>query len=131
MTDTAIKQLQLVSELVSRPHIDLLHYLLSESQGKYVAHCLDLDLVAVGEDCNKAAENLDSLVKAHIELALATQQFVNLATRAPQSFWEQFVDGHTIDLEPRTLHIRIPKSIQIIPVPESKIRVLARAAHAS
>jgi hypothetical protein len=44
MTDIAIQEL----EFVSLPHLDLLHYLLSGSDGKHVAHCLDLDLVATG-----------------------------------------------------------------------------------
>ena len=129
MTEVAIKEL--LSGLVSLPHLDLLHYLISESEGNYVAHCLDLDLVATGQDCEQAAAKLDGLVKAHIELALATQQFENLATRAPQTFWNQFADGRAVELEPRTLKIQIPEAVQIVPVPESKLRILARAAHAS
>jgi len=131
MTETAIKQLHLMPGLVSLPHLDLLHYLLSESEGKHVAQCLDLDLVAVGEDCDTAAKNLDSLVKAHIELALATQQLANLATKAPQTFWNQYADGTEIELQPRTLLIQIPESVQILPVAESRLRILARAAHAA
>jgi hypothetical protein len=129
MTDIAIKDL--LSEVVSLPHLSLLHYLLSESEGKHIAHCLDLDLVATGRTCEEAAVNLDSLVKAHIELALATRQYANLATKAPQSFWDQFADGKPIELEPRTLHIQIPESVQIVPVSEGKLRILARAAHAA
>ncbi len=129
MTEIAIKELQL--ELVSLPHLDLLHYLLTESAGKHVAHCLDLDLVATGETCEKASLKLDRLVKATIELALATQQFANLVTKAPQNFWDEFADGKSVELEPRILHISIPRSVQIVPVPESRLKVLARAAHAS
>src|ERR1700730_18241864 len=129
MTDIAIKEL--LSESVSLPHLSLLHYLLSESEGKYIAHCLDLDLVATGQKCEEAAAKLDKLVKAHIELALATQQHANLATKAPQSFWDQYADGKPIELEPRTLRIQIPESVQIVPVSESKLRIVARAAHAA
>jgi hypothetical protein len=129
MTDIAIKEL--LSELVSLPRLGLLHYLLTKSEGKHIAHCLDLDLVASGQSCEEAAVNLDSLVKAHIELALAIQQHANLSTKAPQSFWDQFADGKSIELEPRTLHIQIPESVQIVPVSESKLRILARVAHAA
>jgi hypothetical protein len=129
MTDIAIKQL--LSELVSLPHLDILHYLLTESEGKHVAHCLDIDLVATGDSREKAAAKLDNLVKAHIELTLATQQFANIATRAPRIYWDQYTDGNPIELEPRTLRIQIPESVQIVPVSESKLRVLARAAHAA
>jgi hypothetical protein len=129
MTDTATKEL--LSESASLPHLSLLHYLLSESEGKYIAHCLDLDLVATGQSCEEAAVKLDRLVKAHIELALATQQVANLATKAPQSFWDQYADGKPIELEPRTIRIQIPESVQIVPVSESKLRIVARAAHAA
>jgi hypothetical protein len=129
MTDIAIKELR--SESAALPHLSLLHYLLSESGDQQVAHCLDLDLVATGQNCEEAAVNLDRLVKAHIELALATQQLANLATKAPQSFWDQYADGKPIDLKPRTLRIQIPESIQIIPVSEGKLKIVARAAHAA
>jgi len=129
MTDIAVKEL--LSESVSLPHLSLLHYLLSEATGKYIAHCLDLDLVATGQNCEEAAMKLDRLVKAHIELALATQQLANLATKAPQSFWDEYADGKPIELGPRTLCIQIPESVQIVPVSESKLRIVARAAHAA
>jgi hypothetical protein len=129
MTDIAIKQL--LSELVSLPHLDPLHYLLTESEGKHIAHCLDIDLIATGDTREKAAVKLDSLVKAHIELTLATRQYENIATRAPQIYWDQYTEGNPVELEPRTLRIQIPESVQIVPVPESKLRVLARAAHAA
>src|SRR5579863_5737605 len=129
MTDVAIKEL--LSELVSLPHLDLLHYLLSETEGKHIAHCLDLDLVATADSRKNAAQKLDRLVKATIELALATQQFANLVTRAPQNFWNEFAAGNTIELEPKTLQIKIPESVQIVPVSDSTLPILARAAHAS
>lgn len=131
MTDTAIRELLPIPELVSLPHLGLLHYLLTKSGDVHTAHCLDLDLVATGETCEKAGDKLDRLVKATIELALATQDFDNLKTTAPQSFWDEFVDGKEIELKPRTLHIKIPKSVQIVPLSESKLRILARAGHAA
>ncbi len=131
MTDSAIKELP--SSAVSLPHLDLLHYLLSQSEGKHVAHCLDLDLVATAGSREQAAAKLDRLVKATIELAPGTQQFANLATRAPQSFWNDYASGNAVELEPKTLRIRIPESVQIVPLSlsESQLPILARAAHAA
>ena len=128
MTDSAVKELLSVPGMVSLPHLDLLHYLLSESDGKHVAHCLDLDLVAVGKCQKEAAEKLDNLVKAHIELALATGQLANLQTRAPQVYWNQFVDGKRIKLDPTKILIQIPEAIQVVPLQESELRILAHAA---
>lgn len=112
------------------PHLRLLHYLLSESRGKHVAHCLDLDLVSLGKSQNEAAKKLDSLVKAHIELALATKQLENLETRAPQTYWNQFADGKPVKLHPMKIRIHIPEDILVVPLPrsESELRILAHAA---
>lgn len=129
MTDSAIKEL--FPPAVSLPHLDLLHYLLSESDGKHIAHCLDLDLVVTADTRQAAAQKLDSLVKATIELALATQQYANLVTKAPQSFWNQFAIGNPVELQPKALQIKIPASVQIVPVSDSTLPILARAAHAS
>lgn len=125
MTDAALKELLSIPAL---PHLDILHYLLSESGGKHIAHCLDLDLVAVGDDCQKTALKLDRLVKAHIELALATGQLANLATKAPNKYWDQFAKGKPVKLDPATLHIQIPESVQIIPLSDSELQILAHAA---
>jgi hypothetical protein len=129
MTDIAIKEL--LSPAASLPHLDLLHYLLSESEGQHIAHCLDLDLVATAETRKAAAQKLDRLVKATIELALATQQYANLSTKAPQNFWNEYATGNPVELEPKSLQIKIPESVQIVPVSDSTLPILARAAHAS
>jgi hypothetical protein len=129
MTDTAIKEL--FSPAASLPHLDLLHYLLSESDGKHIAHCLDLDLVATAETRKAAAQKLDRLVKTTIELALATQQYANLSAKAPQNFWNEYATGNPVELEPKSLQIKIPESVQIVPVSDSTLPILARAAHAS
>ena len=128
MTDSAV--LKELSAEVPLPHLRLLHYLLSETRGKHVAHCLDLDLVGFGKSQNEAAKKLDSLVKAHIELALATKQLENLETRAPQSYWNQFAGGKPVKLHPMKVRIHIPENIQVVPLPrsESELRILAHAA---
>jgi hypothetical protein len=104
---------------------------LSRSDGKHVAHCLDLDLVATGKSREESVQKLDRLVKATIELALGTRQYANLATSAQQSFWNEFASGNTVELEPKALKIKIPEAVQIVPLHDSKLPILARAAHAA
>ena len=117
------------------PQLRVLHYLISVSEGKHVAHCLDLDLVAIGNDVQAVSRKLDGLVKAHIEFSLATGQLSNLATKAPMVYWKLFFVGTTIDLEPKTIHITIPETVQVVPLDssESEIGILARQqlAHAA
>lgn len=128
MTDSALKELLSVPALGALPHLELLHYLLSKEGAKHVAHCLDLDLVATGHSRDDAANKLDALVKTHIELSLATGQLGNLHTRAPQPYWIRFHNGKRIILHPASIHIQIPDAVQIVPLPESKLRILAHAA---
>jgi hypothetical protein len=110
------------------PQLRVVHYLLSERDGKHVAHCLDFDLVCVGSSREQASQKLDNLVKAHIEYALDTGRVVNLTTQAPTHFWRQFFEGKSIDLEPRTIHITVPETAQVVALnsPEGEIGVLAR-----
>jgi hypothetical protein len=110
------------------PQLRVLHYLISESNGKHIAHCLDLDLVATGNDIQTASRKLDDLVKAQIEFSLTTGQLANFATKAPTSYWRLFFDGKNIDLEPKTIHITIPEAAQPVAMESSvgEIGILAR-----
>ena len=112
------------------PQLPVLHYLLSTSDGKHVAHCLDLDLISVGNTREEAARKLDDLAKAQIELTLATGQLVNLTTRAPLSFWRQFIDGAPFDPEPGTIRIKIPANIAPAPADstENQVGIVAKIA---
>jgi hypothetical protein len=112
------------------PQLWVVHYLISEADGKHVAHCLDLDLVAVGASRQESALRLDNLVKAQIELSMATGRLVNLETKAPLNYWKQYFAGTPIELEPKTLRIKIPTAVQVVPLDpaESELGILARAA---
>jgi hypothetical protein len=112
------------------PQLWAVHYLLSESDGNHVAHCLDLDLVTVGATRASAARQLDDLVKVQIELSLATCRLTNLETKAPLAFWRKYFAGTAVDIDPRTIHIKIPEAAQVVPLDsaESELGILARAA---
>lgn len=121
----------------ARP-LRVVHYLISEADGNSVAHCLDLDLLSVGNNLNEASRKLDDLVRAHIEVSLATGQITNnLATEAPLSYWKQYYEAKPIESEPRTIHIKIPQTVQLVALDSEGSQVgidarqLARAAHAS
>ncbi len=92
----------------------VVHYLLYERDGQHVAHCLDLDVVSVGASIEEAGKKLDFLVKSHIEFALKEGREDALRVQAPTDFWRQFFDGRNIELEPRTIHITVPRSGQVV-----------------
>jgi hypothetical protein len=116
------------------PQLRRLHYLISVSDVKFVAHCLDLDLVVVADDVPSAGHKLDALVKDHIEFSLATGQFANLSTKAPIHYWNEFDQASPIELQPQQIHITIPDAAQVVPllspggVLSVDVRQLAHAA---
>jgi len=114
------------------PQLRVLHYLISQADGQFVAHCLDLDLISVGPDIQSAGRKLDGLVKTQIEFSLATSNLSNLATKAPLSYWKEFLAGTPVDLEPRSIHITVPETVPL-DSPVSEIGILARQqlAHAA
>ena len=120
MKDASLKEI-----LPTIPWLRALHFLLSATDGKHIAHCLDLDLVSVGATRAESVRKLDDLVKAQIELSLNTGTLVNLATKAPNSFWQEYFAARAIDLEPKSIRIRVPDIVPIEPS-ESEIGILAR-----
>lgn len=122
MNNTSLKEI-----VPSLPWLRAVHYLLTQNDQKHVAHCMDLDLISSGATRSEAAGKLDDLVKAQIELSLATGKLVNLTTKAPMSFWREYFAGKPIDLDPKSIYISVP---DIVPIEttESEIGILARAA---
>lgn len=56
---------------------------------RWLAHCLDFDLVTSGTDEDQAWKNLKSVVRLHVEQCFTHWQ-EGLAKRAPQPDWETF-----------------------------------------
>lgn len=99
------------------PKIRVLHYLLSASHGKTVAHCLDLDLVAAAAAQEEAVRRLDVLVKTQIELALTNGNSAILTTPAPLEYWKHFIEGTPVDLGRRMIEIHVP---EVVPLEEEE-----------
>ena len=107
------------------PKINPLHYLVSESEGKKLAHCLDLDIVATATDDEEAERRLDLLVKYYLESALAHGNGAAMDTTAPASYWERYLDG--TPLASRKLTIRTSR-ISPFDNPNHDIPVIAYCA---
>ncbi len=69
----------------------VMHVLLHEEDGIWLAHCLDCDFVAQGPDMASAKENLRSGLEALIAEAHGSGTTGRLwSLRAPPEFWERF-----------------------------------------
>lgn len=67
-----------------------LMYPCEEDPQKFVAHCLELDTVAVGDTIPDAIELLKELVEDTLEAAIADNTLRKLFHPAPQKYWEMY-----------------------------------------
>jgi hypothetical protein len=88
-----------------------LHYLIHHSDGEYVAHCLDMDLVGTAKNEKDAIEQLNDAVRVLVLLSFQSQRSVY--QHAPKRYWDMFEEAKTKNgTKTRTLVI----SAEISPV---------------
>lgn len=77
---------------------------LESNNGKHVAHSLDFDIVAVGDNEDDAWGKLRLAVKTYVEYGLSNGWKDHIMFPAPQEFWDKITpDMVTRILEPITL----------------------------
>ena len=64
--------------------------LIKAEKDYFIAHCLELDIVATADSLEEVKEDILSLMKAQIEYAFFNENFDNLYHSAPQEVWEEF-----------------------------------------
>jgi hypothetical protein len=88
------------------PKIRQLSYLFTDDADTCVAHCLELDLVAVGATRTVAEQRLDTLVRAQIKMIVAKLNFADLTFAAPQDYWDRFYEGQ--EFKKAQLELEVP-----------------------
>jgi predicted RNase H-like HicB family nuclease len=64
--------------------------LITKEDGLFVAHCLELDIVAVGETFDEVQREVVSLICAQIDYAFTNDNLDNLFHPAPSEAWQEF-----------------------------------------
>jgi len=64
--------------------------LIKKENGTIIAHCLELDIVAVGESLEAAQQEIVSLICAQIDYAFNHDNIDNLFHPAPPETWQEF-----------------------------------------
>jgi hypothetical protein len=116
--------------MIAFQKFNILHYLYSvNKRGRFVAHCLDFDLVATANDMAEANQRLDTLVKFHIESFLNSNGLSGLNRAAPKEFFDEFTDAlrNGRMLPDRTLRIDVPEPIPMA-MPYGELEVIAGRA---
>lgn len=64
--------------------------LIKKSDDMFVAHCLELDIVAVADTLDAVRKEIVSLICAQIDYAFSKDNIDNLFHPAPQEVWQEF-----------------------------------------
>ena len=68
--------------------LTFLLYRCEEDPGKFVAHCLELDVVAVEDTKPKAIDLLKELIEVQVNSAIADDALERVFRPAPRKYWE-------------------------------------------
>ena len=116
----------------SGPQIFALHYLFTKKGDRVAAHCLDLDLVAVGKDVVTAERRLNTLVKVQFAQASNAGNMAFAYFPAPPKLWAQL--KRAVPLPPAILEIETPPMVLqveqavLAEVPVLRAQVIPQAA---
>ncbi len=66
--------------------------LIKKEDDLWIAHCLELDIVATGTSSAEAAREIKDLIKAQISYAFANDNLNNLFKPAPSEVWREFYE---------------------------------------
>src|SRR6266705_2623472 len=73
--------------------------LLSKDDGKFVAHALEMDLVAYGKTEKEAIRELNSLIRNQISFAIEKREEHLMYFRAPDEYFEEWEKAHAAALK--------------------------------
>ena len=110
--------------------INVLHYFFSlNKRNRFVAHCLNFDIVATAETMEEAERRLDALVRFHIESYLRTNGAACLSSPAPKEFFNSYSESlrHGGALPSSTLRISVPQTVPM-PMPYGELEVVSAKA---
>ena len=81
----------------------IFNILVKEEDDMYVAHCLELDIVATGSSLEQVKKDMKDLINAQIDYAFTHNNLENLYRPAPTEVWrdffackEQLVERHRV-----------------------------------
>jgi len=72
-----------------RPSVFHLDILVELQEGRYVAHCLQMDIVTTGTSGDAAVSDMLDLINAHINFAMEHNNVENIFKPAPPEVWRK------------------------------------------
>ncbi len=66
--------------------------LIEKEEDLFIAHCLELDIVATAETMDQVKKDIIDLMAAQVEYAFSNDNLENLYHPAPPEIWKEFFD---------------------------------------
>jgi len=70
----------------------IFNILVKEENGIYIAHCLELDIVATGSSSKEAQKEIKDLILAQVDYAFCNDNLDNLYHPAPANVWKEYFE---------------------------------------
>lgn len=112
---------RIVSLFTKNPSIKL-NVLVYREENEWIAHCLQMDLVAASEDKVSVQDDIIDLIKAHVVYALENDNIDHIFKSAPAEEWERLSRSQRCGT--RKFTIEAPKKddgAQSIPINEVEL----------
>jgi predicted RNase H-like HicB family nuclease len=72
-----------------------LSVLIEKVGDKFVAHCLELDVVATADDIDEVRRDLEELIVEQIKFAIENDNLEHLYRPAPAEYWRRFARANS------------------------------------
>jgi len=83
--------------------------IVSDKRNKtFIAHCLDMDIVAQAKTRNEAIEQLKALVETQLEYCLENDMLETAFRPAPKAYWDKFYANQQKDMISQLSSHKIP-----------------------
>lgn len=103
----------MIKKMRSVPQLDLqLRFVVYQENGCWIAHCLELDIVAEGQSARLALSDALDLCSTQIEFALAQRDLNSLFHAAPPEFWAMFSKSKPMSLKGFKLGSKLGADVQ-------------------
>jgi hypothetical protein len=76
--------------------------LIEEQEGRHVAHCLEMGLVAVHQDADQIVQVMSKLIIRQLQFALENDNPSDIYHSAPAEVWKKFSEAVSVRQQPPT-----------------------------
>ena len=99
-----------------------LNVLIYEEDGEWIAHCLQMDIVAANNNIDSVQDDIVDLIKAHVIFAFENDNIGNIFRSAPPEEWTKYLQSKNPHCDVRKITIPLTASdSNIQPNPLSEV----------